>query len=372
MKHLLLAAAVVATVAGVCFVTAGDKPEPAALNPRVLAQADAGKKVPAKKEAPPPAKPAPAAKTPPVRSAPAAASKRSADDEAVVQTAAALVTAFNGHDSKAFAALFTAGGEYVDERGSVYQGRPAVLEDFSSFFKANPEAAIELTLSSTRVLAVGARRAPTSSAESITSGIVVADGTTRFTKSKAESAVAGRCSLICTNDGGRWLIASLRESAAVDEHRSHHDEIKALEFLVGEWINQGGHADVHFTCRWDEGLNFLIRDFAVQVAGQRSMTGTQRIGYDPLTGHLRAWVFDSAGGYSDGYFSHDGENWVLQTTGVTADGRIASGTQVFSPADKHRLSWQAVDYVIGGERIPDSPKVMIVRRPPTPAATSAR
>src|SRR5438270_9840159 len=29
-------------------------------------------------------------------------------------------------------------------------------------------------------------------------------------------------------------------------------------------------------------------------------TGTQRIGYDPLTGHLKAWIFDSAGGYADG------------------------------------------------------------------------
>jgi len=98
------------------------------------------------------------------------------------------------------------------------------------------------------------------------------------------------------------------------------------------------------------------------------MTGTQRIGYDPLTGHLRAWIFDSAGGYADGYFHSEGENWILQTSGVTSDGRMASGTQILSRLDNHRLSWQAVDYVIGGERMADIPKVTIVRKPPGPTA----
>jgi hypothetical protein len=144
--------------------------------------------------------------------------------------------------------------------------------------------------------------------------------------------------------------------------------VKQLEFLVGEWIDEGADSHVHFTCRWDEGQNFLVRDFAVHTGGQKTMTGTQRIGYDPLTGHLRAWIFDSAGGYADGYFHREGENWVLQTSGVTSDGRMASGTQILSRLDNHRLSWQAVDYVIGGERVADIPKVTIVRKPPGPTA----
>ena len=367
MKHLLLTGVALAAAACVCFVVAGDKSETPPRPPRAVAQKDAGKKSPAKKEAPQPAKPAPPAKTPATTPPSAESPERSPEEEAVLRVGAALARAFNQHDAKAFAATFAAGGEYVDENGAIYHGRQAVEDDFTAFFKANSEAAIELTLSSTRVLATGA--APTSTksvAAAAASGIVVADGTTRFTRAKGEPPVAGRCTLVCTGQGGKWLIASLRESEAADEHASHHDQLKQLEFLVGEWINQGGHSDVHFTCRWDDGLNFLIRDFAVHVAGKKTMTGTQRIGYDRLTGHLRAWIFDSAGGYADGYFHRQGDGWVLQTTGVTADGRIASGTQVFTPIDKHRMSWQAVDYVIGGERVPDLPQLIIVRRPPAP------
>jgi hypothetical protein len=98
------------------------------------------------------------------------------------------------------------------------------------------------------------------------------------------------------------------------------------------------------------------------------MTGTQRIGYDPLTGHLRAWIFDSAGGYADGYFHRDGDAWILKTSGVTADGRMASGRQIFGRIDDHRLSWQPVDYVIGSEQLPDMSAVTIVRKPPAPSA----
>jgi uncharacterized protein (TIGR02246 family) len=368
MKHLLLSGAVVVTVAGVCLVAAGDKLERAAQNSVLLAQKDAGKKAAPKKDAPQPAKTAPAGKVP--ASQPAPAPKGSPEDEAVSKTGAALVRAFVEHDAKAFAAVFTSGGEYVDEKGIVYHGRQAIEDDFTAFFKANPESAIELTLSSTRWLAAGAGQTSTKAAGAAAApGIGVADGTTRFTRAKGEPPVAGRCTLVFAKEGGQWLVASLREFEAVDQPVSHHNQVRQLEFLVGDWLNQGGDSDVHFTCRWDEGLNFLIRDFAVHIAGEKSMTGTQRIGYDPLTGHLRAWIFDSAGGYADGFFAHDGENWILQTTGVTADGRIASGTQIFAPVDKHRLSWQAVDYVIAGERIPDSPKVMIVRRPPAPSTT---
>jgi uncharacterized protein (TIGR02246 family) len=344
MKHILLPWTVLAAIAAVCFVVADDLPRsPAARVQNELVQKDAGQKAPAKKEAAPPAKP-PAAK-------PAPPAKRSPDEEAVAQAAGGLGKAYNEHNGKGFAAAFTAEGEYVDENGNVFHGRKAIEDEFANLLKANPDSSIELALVSLRTIAPG---------------VMAADGTTHLTRKKGEPSVAGRCSLVCTKDGNKWLIASLREVAEDEEHASHHEQVRQLEFLVGDWVNQGGHSDVHFTCRWDEGLNFLVRDFAVHVAGQKTMTGTQRIGYDPLTGHLRAWIFDSAGGYADGYFHRDGDIWILKTTGVTADGQMASGTQMFGQIDPHRLSWKPVDYVIGGEQVPDIPPVTIVKKPPAP------
>ncbi len=124
MKHLLLPLAVVVTVAGFCLVTADDKRTISTTAPRELAQNDPAKKVGGKKEAgkkdPAKKEPQPPTKTPAVKTAPDAAPKRSLDEDAVLLTGAALVKAFNQHDSEAFAGVFTADGEYVDEKGAVY------------------------------------------------------------------------------------------------------------------------------------------------------------------------------------------------------------------------------------------------------------
>lgn len=340
MKRLFLPAGLALVFAGV-FVAAQEKSKPA----------------PPSTTKTPPAKAAPAktapAKTEAAKTAPGAEPNRSAEEDAVRQTGEALVKTYNGRDGKAFAAAFTVDGEYVDEKGFIFHGRKAIEEEFTRFFAANPETTIDVALQSARVVAPG---------------VMTADGATRFVRARGEPAAPGRCALVCAKDGGKWLIASLREIATADEHSSHHEKLKALEWLVGEWIDEGPDSHVHFSCAWDESGNFLVRDFAVHVAGQKVITGTQRIGYDPPTGHLKTWIFDSSGGYADGYWHREGEHWVVQSSGVTADGRMASGTSIFTPIDNHRMTWHTVDRVIGGERVPDVEDVTVVRKPPAPKA----
>ena len=149
---------------------------------------------------------------------------------------------------------------------------------------------------------------------------------------------------------------------------SHREEVGQLAWLIGEWVDEGSRYHVLFSCRWDDTGNYLLRDFSVQVAGETTSSGTQRIGYDASTEHLRAWDFDSAGGFSNGYFHRDGESWSLHSSGVTADGRMASGTNVFTRVDDHRMVWQALDCVVGGEQVADTGKIVIVRKPPAGGA----
>lgn len=354
MKGILGACGLILAVAGFCQALPDEKPKPAAAGQAAAAQ---GAKTPTAKAAPgksaPPKTPAekPSDKPAAGASAPVATPKLSPDEQAVLEAAGNLAKAFGQHDAKAFAAAFTADGEYLDEGKAVYHGRKAIEEDFTGFFKANPAANIEVTIDSTR---------------SIAPGVIAADGRTRFVRAKGADPVDGHCSFICTKEGNKWLIASLREIEAGDP-LSHHDHLKQLEWMVGEWIDEAADSHVHFSCRWDASGNFLLRDFEVHLAGTKTMTGTQRIGYDPITEHLKSWVFDSAGGYADGLFHRDGDTWVLQASGATADGRMASGANVFTRVDDHRMTWGAFDRIIDGERVPDIEAVTIVRKPPAPA-----
>ena len=201
------------------------------------------------------------------------------------------------------------------------------------------------------------------SARAIARNLIASECTTRFRSSEDATVIPGKCRLVCAREGDLWLVASLHESDDASEASSHHAQVSQLEWLVGDWIGEGRNSHVHFSCRWDESGNYLLRDFTVEVAEAKPLSGTQRIGYDPITQRLKIWVFDSAGGFSEGYFNRDGDTWVLRTSGVTFDGHVASTTNVYTQVDKFRMTSETTDRFVSGERIPDAEKLTIVRKP---------
>ena len=55
-----------------------------------------------------------------------------------------------------------------------------------------------------------------------------------------------------------------------------------------DWVDEGEDALVHFSCEAVDQGNFLILPFKIVAAGQDSMKGTQRIGWDPIVNRFRA------------------------------------------------------------------------------------
>ncbi|MDB5390580.1 MAG: hypothetical protein JWM11_6226, partial [Planctomycetaceae bacterium] len=273
------------------------------------------------------------------------------NDAAIRKVSDSIAQAYLHHNAKAFAAVFTVDGEYLDLKEALFHGRDAIEKEFTGFFQTNPESIVSVTFDVIRPIAPG---------------IVKIQGTTRFQRTPADHATAGQCSLVCAKEGDRWLIASLREIASPGKPLLRHEQVGLLKWMLGDWLHEGPNSEFHFFCRWDQSGNYLLRDFSVRAAGRELITGTQRIGYDPISGHLKIWTFDSEGGYSHGSFQQQGESWILHSTGVTAEGQVASGTEVFTLADPHRIVWDTVDRNIGGRRIADTTKITIVRKPPAP------
>jgi uncharacterized protein (TIGR02246 family) len=335
MKISIVLCGLLVTIAGVCLVTAEEPSKTSggpASKPRTTSTATE--------------------KTAPARVASTAELNEHADRGPVHDLGARIVKAFNHRDATTFAAAFTVEGEYADERGAAFHGRRAIEAEFAALFAAHTDMKIQLHFDAPHLVAPG---------------VATADGQTHFLHAGGEPVV-GKCSIVCAKKGDEWLIASLREAETGAHQATHREQVAQLEWLIGDWINEGSACRLHFTCRWDETQNCLIRDFSVHVAGEKTSSGTQRIGYDPLTDHLKAWVFDSAGGFSDGHFHRDGDRWILHLSGVTADGRMASGTNIFTRIDDHRIEWQALDFIVGGERMPDTGKITIVRKPPAPGS----
>jgi hypothetical protein len=100
-----------------------------------------------------------------------------------------------------------------------------------------------------------------------------------------------------------------------------------------------------------------------------ALGGTQRIGWDPLRKQFRTWVFDSEGGFAEGLVSHDDDSdqWVVQSSGVRADGQAVTGTNVFMSLNPDRIAWQTVARTVGGVSLPGFDQYILVRKPPPPA-----
>jgi uncharacterized protein (TIGR02246 family) len=323
MRFLVLLIAPVALLAVACFGTAQEKTAP-----------KPGTK--------------PSATTPAVK--PAAPVQGASDEEAIRQTMTTYAKAYSKGDAKEIAALFTADAEYVDEDGHVVQGREAIEKSLADSIAEAPGCQLEATVESIRFIGPGA---------------AVEDGTATVTPPGGAAPVSSRYTAVHLKSDGKWLIASVRDRAPAGG-REHGEKIKALAWLVGEWVDEGPDAVMLFSCHPSEDGKYLLRDFTIKVAGHDAMNGSQRIGWDPQAHRLRTWTFDSEGGFSDGVWHRDEESWVLKSSGVSADGAPSSATSIFTYVNPHTMTWQAIDVVIGGARVPDTGVVQVVRKPPQP------
>jgi hypothetical protein len=88
---------------------------------------------------------------------------------------------------------------------------------------------------------------------------------------------------------------------------------------------------------WSENRQFIVRRFSVERAGDETLHGTQRIGWDPAAGRLRSWVFDSDGGVFEGRWRSEGDSWIVKTTGVLADGDRSTAINFWIPEGPDRF-----------------------------------
>src|SRR5262249_21200887 len=148
-----------------------------------------------------------------------------------------------------------------------------------------------------------------------------------------------------------------------DADLTPHDRLEQLGWLVGDWVNEGNDAVVRISYRWSDDRNFLLGDFHVTRAGSTVMQSTQRVGWDPVAGKVRSWVFDSDGGFGEGNWTYVDGSWVIKSSAVLPDGQTGSATITVSPQGKDRYLLKGTDRIAGDERDDDF-EFIVTRKPP--------
>ncbi len=280
----------------------------------------------------------------------AAPATRQADAKAIAGLVASFTKAFNAGDAAAAAATFAEDALVVDEQGERTEGRAAIRDQLASSFTGTPGRTIAIMTDSLRFLG---------------SDTALEEGRTTITPAGAGSVPeTTRFTVVYVKHDGQWLQSAVRDETSEGHELTPHDRLKELEWLVGEWINESHDAVVQTTCKWTGDGNFLIREFTMKTRGQPVLSGTQRIGWDPTRSQFKTWIFDSEGGFGEGYWTKNGDQWVIKAEGVRQDGQHASATNIITRLGKDRASWQSVDRTIGGAAVPGVDEFTIVRKPP--------
>jgi uncharacterized protein (TIGR02246 family) len=280
----------------------------------------------------------------------------SAQDEIVNEVASveeALTAAFNAADVDAVVGTFLPEGELIDEAGVLYRGHNELRELFSQYFAQFPEAKLSLRIDSIR---------------KVGDQVAIEEGTRFLTAGDSAFAQVRYIATLAKQDG-KWKLASIRE---FDDQPAPTpgDRLQALAWLVGDWVSEGSELAVRISYRWDEDNQFLIGKFHATRGGQVVLKTEQRIGWDPLTGKFRSWLFDSDGGFGGGIWTPTADGWVIKSESTETSGSVGYATVVYRQLDDDRYQMIGTDRLIGNEMAEDF-DVTVTRAPPKPTRPNA-
>jgi uncharacterized protein (TIGR02246 family) len=277
---------------------------------------------------------------------------QSAEEKPIRDLVDAFAKAYSAPDPKALAAYFTDNANVVDSAGESTRGKSAILDMYAASFEENPSLNLEPKVQEIQFL---------------TPDVARVEGQTRLSTHKGDASEFTRFSSLVVKRDGKWLVAEIREYAAPVEDVSSYERLKELEWMVGDWVDESESVKSSSSVRWADNNSFLIRAYQIEVKGEKETSGTVFIGWDPQTGQIKSWLFDSNGGHGEGLWSRTGDKeWVVKAQGVLRDGRPTSATQIHIVLNKDSVKTSSIDRIIGGQIAPDITDVVMVRKPPQP------
>ncbi|MCG6156380.1 YybH family protein [Rubinisphaera margarita] len=250
---------------------------------------------------------------------------------------------FNQGDTDKIAQLWAEDGVFANlTLGGSTQGRTQIVAELSSFLSTQPGARLTGSVDEIKLLGETAAKVTGSTQ------LVLEDGT----------AETSSFIILFVQIDDEWLIESITETS--QPIKSAREELAELEWLIGDWKDQTEGADVATSCRWSRGEVYLIRTFSVSL-GETVSEGTEIIGWDPQVRQIRSWSFFSDGSFGSGFWTKNGDKWVVQSVHTLAEGDVADSLRVISDIAEDSMRVQLASHSINGELQPAREPVTVTR-----------
>lgn len=273
------------------------------------------------------------------------------DQLAIRNLIESYVDSFNKRDPEAMASYWAEDGDYIDMSGKTVIGREAIKAEYQKFFATAPEPSVTISLTGLHF---------------VDATTVIEDGVREVTLAPSLPKRIVRYTAVHTKQDGKWVLHSVRDAVAFE--RTNYELLQGLEWMVGNWVDQADEGKlIESNYRWSEDRNFLIGTFTTTLGPEVLMSATQWIGWDAPNQQIRSWLFDSKGGFAEGTWSKDGDNWLIKSTNHLSNGSIAEQTHVISNPDPNTIQWESTDRKLDGEPLPNTKAVTVIRQEPAPA-----
>jgi uncharacterized protein (TIGR02246 family) len=273
------------------------------------------------------------------------ADDKNPEEKALAQTVEALVAAFNGGDAKAVAAVWSETGVFHSrETGERLKGREAIAKEFAAQLNRIKGTQMAIALDSVRL---------------ITPDVAALEGTAKISRS-GELPAENAFTMTLVKKGGKWQIDSLKEAEPVIPV-SHYEQLKELEWMIGEWARNDKDVEVRIICSWKANKNFMNRFFTVKVKGEITHQGLQIVGWDQLQQRIRSWIFETDGTFGESTWQRDGNRWTIKSQGVLPEGKRTIATQVITKVDADNFRWQSLARAVDGRLLPNTEETTLTR-----------
>lgn len=259
------------------------------------------------------------------------------------------VEMYNKHDAKGLSQKWAEDAVYENPRtGVVVEGREAIEKQFVELFKNQPNIILEAKI------------------DSITSpneNEAIETGRATFTL-QGQPTIQTHYRVFYVKSADGWKLGKISEIEH-EEAPTHFEELKPLAWLIGTWVDEDDDGTIEFVNQWDKYNNFITQHFTVNMLNSPQYEGKQIIAWDPITKQIRSWMFDSDGGYGEGKWTKKDDNWIVETTYVTPDGKKASAVNIYSDIEKDSYTWESTGRQVEGEILPNIDPVTVTKKEAT-------
>jgi uncharacterized protein (TIGR02246 family) len=277
----------------------------------------------------------------------------SAEEKAVIDGVNTFSKLYSAANAEALARLFHEDASIIDPDGNETRGKAAVAEMYAAAFQESPGLKVQSRVDEVRFL---------------TPDVARIHGESQLSSATGDAAEFTRFNALLVRKDGKWKIAEIRESAAPPADVTPYERLRDLEWMVGDWVDESDDGRVQSSVRWADNQSYLVRTYKIEMQGEKGASGTMFVGWDPQSGQIKSWLFDSNGGHGEGLWTRTGEKeWVVKAQGVLRDGRPTSATQIHMILNKDSVKTSSIDRIIGGQVAPDIVDVVMVRKAPAPA-----